>query len=190
VEVDSASVKPRPFVLRPMALAALNLLDPREAGEQLRDVRLDVPVELTAYADEDRARQVLVNLLSNAVKYSAPGSPIAISARVTRPPANRRASAPGLSAPMIEVAVRDQGHGIPPEQAPLLFQRFVRLERDIASSVTGTGLGLAICRSYVEAMGGTIWVESTGVPGEGSTFRFTLPLAELPGPAESAARRP
>lgn len=88
---------------------------------------------------------------------------------------------------MVEIAVRDHGAGVPPEQAVLLFQRFVRLERDIASRVTGTGLGLAICRAYVEAMGGRIWVESTGVAGEGATFLFTLPAAEhaiAPAPQE------
>ncbi|HUY75929.1 MAG TPA: ATP-binding protein, partial [Ktedonobacterales bacterium] len=72
--------------------------------------------------------------------------------------------------------VRDYGLGVPPEQAVLLFQRFVRLERDIASNVLGSGLGLAICRAYIEAMGGRIWVESDGQSGNGSTFKFTLPV--------------
>ncbi len=75
---------------------------------------------------------------------------------------------------MAQITVKDYGLGVPPDQIGLLFKRFMRLERDIASKVTGTGLGLAICRAYVEAMGGTIWVESTGVVGEGSSFSFTV----------------
>src|SRR5262249_47231174 len=98
----------------------------------------------------------------------------------------KRSAAEAEPKPMVEIAVHDSGLGIPPDQMPYLFQRFVRLERDIASHVTGTGLGLAICRAYVVAMGGRIWAESSGVPGEGSTFHFTLPLAETSAPVPLA----
>ena len=81
--------------------------------------------------------------------------------------------------PMAEIAVRDYGPGIPPAQIPLLFERFVRLERDIGSPIVGTGLGLALCRAAIEAMGGEIWIERTGVAGEGTTVKFVLPLAAL-----------
>jgi signal transduction histidine kinase len=188
VEVDAASIKPSAFSLRAAVLAAINLLDPRQAGDQPRDLRLRIPVELAVYADEERVRQVLLNLLSNAAKYSPPGSTIEVSAAPARQ-GRQTASDPNL-APRVEITVRDYGAGIPPDQAPLLFQRFVRLERDIASNVTGTGLGLAICRAYVEAMGGRIWVESSGVPGEGSTFHFTLPLADTPLAAAVAQPEP
>jgi K+-sensing histidine kinase KdpD len=77
---------------------------------------------------------------------------------------------------IVEITVRDYGLGIPPDQIPLLFQRFVRLPRDLASTVSGNGLGLYLCRELTTAMGGTIWVESSGVEGEGSTFRMCLPL--------------
>jgi len=180
IEDDAANITPEVFALRPVILSATNLLDPRAGGERQRDLHLRVPDDLKVYADPERVRQVMVNLLSNANKYSPEGSPIEITARVApaQPQRGARAKgAPGAQArPMVEVAVRDYGLGVPPEQAVLLFQRFVRLERDIASNVLGSGLGLAICRAYVEAMGGRIWVESTGQSGDGSTFTFTLPL--------------
>ncbi len=192
IEVDSAAISRTAFALRPIILSATSLLDPREAGEQTRPLHLRVPDDLVVFADQELVRQVLLNLLSNAVKYSPPGSPVEISAHVREDAAGRgrKGVQPHTRAedgtPMVEIAVRDHGAGIPPDQAPLLFQRFVRLERDIASTVVGTGLGLAISRSYVETMSGHIWVESTGVAGEGSTFTFTLPLAQ----PESAAAQP
>jgi signal transduction histidine kinase len=78
---------------------------------------------------------------------------------------------------MIQVTIRDYGQGIPPDQAPLLFNRFVRLPRDLASSISGNGLGLYLCRLYVEAMGGRIWLTSSGQPGDGSAFQVLLPAA-------------
>jgi len=80
---------------------------------------------------------------------------------------------------MLELRVRDYGLGIPPEQASLLFNRFVRLPRDLASSVVGSGLGLYLCRVMTESMGGTIRLESSGIEGDGSTFIVRLPLAPL-----------
>lgn len=180
VEADAANMTLTTFALQAVIVEATHLLAPDETGLSERTLHLDIPAELVVYADEERVRQVVVNLLSNAAKYSPPGSPIEITARLQQPDdhggrGGRRE--PAAETPMIEIAVRDYGLGIPPNQAVLLFQRFVRLERDIASQVVGTGLGLAICRSYVEAMGGRIWVESSGVPDEGSTFIFTLPAS-------------
>ena len=172
IEVDAASVTPGVFALRPPIVDATALLSPREAGEQPRELHLRVPEDLRVYADEGKTRQVILNLLSNAVKYSPPGSPLEIDAGIVA--ASGRDAA---SKPMIEVRVRDHGLGIPPEQIGLIFERFVRLERDVASNVVGTGLGLAICQAYVKAMGGEIWATSAGVEGQGTTFHFTLPLA-------------
>jgi signal transduction histidine kinase len=186
IEADTASLKLEQFALRPVIIGATHLLDPREAGPQERELHLHVPADLVVRADEDRVRQVVLNLLSNASKYSSPGSPIEVTARAVEPSPDRHDHFASRT-PQVEVAVRDHGLGVPPAQAPLLFERFVRLERDIASTVVGTGLGLAICRAYVEAMGGRIWVESSGVEGEGSTFRFTLPLAEHAKPVPALA---
>jgi len=134
---------------------------------------------------------VLINLLSNALKYSAAGTPIAITAvafvdrqrlRTTHgtwPLGQSRggAKSPSMLVAMAQVSVQDQGLGVSPRDVSKLFNRFVRLERDIAGNVRGAGVGLYLCRMLVEAMGGRIWVESSGVPGEGSAFSFTLPLA-------------
>ena len=75
---------------------------------------------------------------------------------------------------MVQVAVRDQGVGIAPDQMPRLFGRFTRLENRRSIEAGGTGLGLYIARNWVEANGGRIWAEST--PEQGSMFCFTLPL--------------
>jgi signal transduction histidine kinase len=87
------------------------------------------------------------------------------------------------SAEYVCISVKDTGPGIPPEEIGLLFERFVRLQRDLAGAKRGTGLGLYISKQLVEAMGGRIWVESSGIEGEGSLFCFTLPLlCEIPSP--------
>lgn len=171
-ETDAAALHMHQFALAPAISGTLGLLDPRDLTQHA--ITVTVPADLSIYADEERLQQIMLNLLTNAIKYSAPDTPIAITARrnaATRP----RSRLQRRHMPMITIAVRDQGLGIPPDQAALIFERFVRLDRDIASQTTGTGLGLALCRSYVEAMGGHIWVESSGVAGEGATFSFTLP---------------
>ena len=70
--------------------------------------------------------------------------------------------------------VKDTGPGIPPEEIPQLFQRFARLKRDVSGTIRGTGLGLYVCKQLVEAMNGSIWVESSGKAGEGSCFFVAL----------------
>jgi signal transduction histidine kinase len=176
--------------LAPLVRVVLETFDPREIGEPLmndaafntRSVTMDIPLDLEVQADEARLRQILINLISNALKYSSAGTPITISASIDEEkPARqrRRRGQTTISAPaqFVAVRVRDLGLGVPPRDVPKLFNRFVRLERDITSTVRGTGVGLYISRILVEAMGGRIWVDSTGMPGEGSAFSFTLPLA-------------
>jgi len=179
-----------PVTLAPLVTDVLETFDPREIGEpqlesdtmQPRAVTVHVAAGLRVMADEGRLRQVLINLLSNALKYSAAGTPIAITAELMPPERRhdlgRRGGSGHAPTQEVRVSVRDQGLGVPPADVHKLFSRFVRLERDIAGPVRGTGVGLYLCRALVTAMGGHIWVESSGVPGEGSTFRFTLPLAE------------
>lgn len=113
-------------------------------------------------ADADRIAQVMDNLLTNAIKYGGSGTPIAVTATRT---------GDGL-----EVAVTNQGVGIPPDAVPRLFQRFHRASDGQLAGVKGIGLGLYIARELIEAHGGRIGVESE--PGGSTTFRFSLPAAE------------
>jgi signal transduction histidine kinase len=139
----------------------------REAAEvtdALGD-RLKVEVQsgvhgLVLSADRARIMQVFHNLLSNAKKYSEPATTIELRAEIS----NRE----------VVFSVIDEGPGIPREEHPRLFKRFSRLATPGSEAVRGSGLGLYISRRIVEAHGGRIWVESE--PGEGSAFRFALPL--------------
>jgi len=190
-----------PLQLEPVQLTSLvrtilETFDPREVGESVtarpgdepRPVRVHMDDGLVLLADATRLRQILVNLLANAVKYSPAGSPIEVTASsvpnvaaVLAPAKTQDRTAhtvivEGVAAPMACIRVRDHGLGVPPAEQRKLFQRFVRLERDITGPVRGTGIGLFTCRTLVEAMGGAIWVESEGMSGDGSTFAFTLPV--------------
>lgn len=106
------------------------------------------------YADPDKVEQVLTNLVENAAKYANPK--------------NMRIRGEVLDG-MVAVSVQDQGEGIPGSDLTHVFTKFFRRDH---GRPTGTGLGLWISRGLVEAHGGALSVES--VPGEGSTFRFTL----------------
>jgi signal transduction histidine kinase len=76
----------------------------------------------------------------------------------------------------VQIDVTDSGIGIPLEEQPHVFERFYRGENQLVLETSGTGLGLSIVQHLVGMHGGRIWLESSGVPGEGSTFSFTLPL--------------
>lgn len=115
------------------------------------------PIEV----EPDRIRQILMNLITNAHEYSPEGASIRVAAR-----------AAGAG---VEIAVSDDGPGIPAEQQERIFERFTRGDAGLTQRVGGTGLGLAISKSLVELHGGSISAEST--VGQGSTFRVLLPIA-------------
>jgi PAS domain S-box-containing protein len=119
-------------------------------------------------ADPSRLEQVIVNLLSNASKYS--GKRTTITLEASEVPEG------------IQVSVKDQGIGIPPEEAGKLFAPYRRVERD-SRKYPGIGLGLSVCKKIIEAHKGRIWVESE--LGAGSTFKFILPLSGDPPSAPS-----
>ncbi len=143
----------------------LEILDVTLQREK-RMVQVTLPSETFVVADPMRLRQIVLNICSNALRYSPAGSSIEIDATVD--------TVDTEDAEWVTVRIRDHGLGVPAEFREKVFERFVRLERDVNSPARGAGLGLSICKQLVGAMGGRISVESTGVPGEGSTFIFML----------------
>jgi signal transduction histidine kinase len=111
-------------------------------------------------ADERKVKQVLLNLLSNAVKFTPDGGRVDVSAK--------------LDTDKVEIAVKDTGVGIAPEDQASLFEEFKQFGRDSSRKAEGTGLGLALTKRLVELHGGQILVDST--LGHGLTFRVMLPL--------------
>jgi signal transduction histidine kinase len=162
-----------PIAFREIPVAAtvqdvLEQLDPID--QKAHSIQLNVPANISVWADMHGLYHILHNLLSNAFKYSPAGTPIVISTVL-----NTDAAHAGRRTPPVSICVKDSGPGIPADEISFLFSPFVRLKRDLTGPVQGTGLGLYISKNIVEAMGGRIWIESTGVPGEGSSFCFTLP---------------
>lgn len=145
-----------PFLIQPVLRQVGRELEARYPNHRARVVadRGLPPAE----GDEELMTQVVRNLAENAAKYSPNGGTITLAA--------------GVNGAELVVSVSDEGPGIPPEQQERIFQRFHRA----STGTQGMGLGLYLCQRLVEAHGGRIWVEST--PGQGSTFRFTIPSAQ------------
>jgi len=164
VEIDAEKVQLSPVALAEAVEHVVEILEVVVEREK-RSIHMNVPTDLLVIANDLRLRQILLNLVSNAIKYSSAGASVDITCH--------------QEDQKVTICIRDLGLGVPLEYQSYLFERFVRLERDMNSPVRGAGLGLYISRQLVEAMGGRIWVESTGVPGEGSIFAFTLNLPKV-----------
>src|ERR1700760_1568719 len=177
----------RPIEHRPvdlLVLAADAVQDSRMIAPG-RIIKLDVEPgrAFLVNGDEARLRQVIANLTSNALKYTPDGSPIDVRLRAGRMPGQPHfpgGPAPSVPAAILEVA--DQGPGLTPEQAQRVFERFYRADTHRNRNSGGSGLGLAIVSALVAAHGGTATVESE--PGQGATFRITLPLAPAAAASE------
>ena len=128
------------------------------AGERDQSIQFECEPGLTAHADGRRLRQVLVNLLGNAVKFSPKGARIQVDADLAGE--NR-----------VRIVVKDEGPGVPPDQAEAIFQPYYRM--DETSTVEGSGLGLAISQDLIRRMEGEISVDAA--ENGGASFAVTLP---------------
>lgn len=150
---------PQELDLIQICLEVVEFLQQRLQEKQLT-LTTELPQDLpTVYADGNQIKRVLTNLLDNAIKYTPVGGKVSVVAlhRTTQ---------------KVQVTVTDTGPGIPSENRDKIFEESYRLQRD--SSQEGYGLGLALCQRIIRAHYGQIWVDS--VPGEGSSFYFTLPV--------------
>ena len=165
IEAGRVELAPAPFGLAALLDDTHAIVQAAARGKGL-DLRIEVEPGLPdrLVGDAGRVRQVLLNLLNNAIKFTPAG-------RVTL--AVARAGAGGEA---LRFTVADTGIGIAAPALDRLFQRFSQVDGSIRRRFGGTGLGLAISKRFVELMGGRIGVES--VPGSGSTFWFSVPLAE------------
>ena len=147
------------IALVPLIQEEIEHLDPIQA--QQHTLVMQTKHQFYAQADDQSLRQIIRNLLSNALKYAPAQTTITVS--ITTKASNA------------VICVKDEGPGITATEMPLLFGKFVRLARHHSGSIRGTGLGLYISKQMVEAMGGRIWAESSGIEGEGTAFFVQLP---------------
>ena len=174
IEAGKMELEKQPFDLRLCVEESLDLLAPRVLEKKMDlGYEADDSLPTLVEGDAQRLRQVLVNLLGNAVKFTERGEVFVkvqalagVHGEVENPAVLR-----------LHFAVRDSGIGIPSDRLARLFRPFSQADVSTARKYGGTGLGLAISRKLVELMGGRMWAES--VPGEGSTFNFTINVAHV-----------
>jgi len=181
IEAGKMELEHRPFDLRTTIEESLDLLAPRTLDKQM-DLVYDADDQIPALVagDSQRLRQVLVNLLSNAIKFTETGDVLIKVDKLAPPPTEPEDS----RLLRLHFQVRDTGIGIQPDRLARLFRAFTQADVSTARKYGGTGLGLAISRRLVELMGGRMWAES--VPGEGSTFHFTINVETVPDSAPPA----
>jgi PAS domain S-box-containing protein len=166
IEAGKVALNMQPIDLHEVVEEVLGVIQQRSEDDQ-RPVKIvvDIPDDLpSVYGDAERVRQIVTNLVDNACKYSPENSTVTLN---LYPVDNS-----------VQIDVIDQGIGIFPDEHDKIFERFYRGENHLVMATAGTGLGLPIVRELVEMHNGKIWVRSTGVPGEGSTFSCTLPQYE------------
>jgi two-component system phosphate regulon sensor histidine kinase PhoR len=150
----------QPLAVQPLIQKVLQDLQTRAAGKQV--TLTNEAADLCVEGDTNRLEQVLGNLVDNAIKYGRAGGTVVVG---SRPVADER----------IEISVRDDGPGIPPEAIERIFERFYRVDKARSREQGGTGLGLSIVKHIVQSHGGKVWAKSE--PGHGATFFFTIPLS-------------
>jgi signal transduction histidine kinase len=157
IEAGKLAMAIEPLPLRPTLDETIALITPRAAQRSI-DIDVHCPPNTQVAADPRRLREVLLNLLSNAVKYNNDAGHIDLTAT---PHDNH-----------VRIAVTDTGPGISPQDQARLFQPFERLNA-ATTDVEGSGIGLALTKNVVQAMHGTVGIDSQ--PGHGSTFWIELP---------------
>ena len=172
IEGGQANVSAEGVDLRRFLSETIEIVAPQAEKKRL-PLRLAVADGLPAAVeiDRDKTRQVLLNLLSNAVKFTEKGE-VALD---VSPAAGET----------LAFAVRDTGTGVPPDKLSMIFEPFRQAAEGEAASA-GSGLGLSIVKELVHLMGGEITVTSR--PGEGSTFRATIPFRPAPAPGAEPSR--
>ena len=161
-EAGQLTLLRQPAHLAGIVEQAVTILRPQVNAKGLA-LSVNLPADLPPVdVDPERVGQVLRNLLNNAVAHTPKGGEITITARAADAE--------------VAVSVHDTGTGIAPEHLPYVFDRFYRVDKSRARQTGGAGLGLAIAKQLVVAHGGSIKVESA--PGPGTTFTFTLPVAQ------------
>ncbi|HET7727710.1 MAG TPA: GAF domain-containing protein, partial [Candidatus Limnocylindrales bacterium] len=185
IEAGRVELASEPFSLVRTIEGALDVVAPTAAAKGIElTYEADGELPEAVLGDAGRVRQVVLNLLSNAVKFTDIGE-VALSV------AGRRLDSAGPQPTWeLQISVRDTGIGIPPDRMDRLFQSFSQVDASISRRYGGTGLGLAISRRLAEAMRGAVTAASSGVPGEGSTFRLTFVAREVPPPVAAAVPVP
>jgi CheY-like chemotaxis protein/HPt (histidine-containing phosphotransfer) domain-containing protein len=178
IEAGKTSLDALPFDLPALIEEVIRLLQPRARQKGLQmTCNVDPHVPQRLVGDPGRIRQVLTNLAANAVKFTDSGE-VVVEAHLIESTGDR---------PIIRLAIRDTGIGIPHDQHAIVFESFTQLEGNSGRQRGGSGLGLSICRGLVELMHGRFGLESA--PGQGSTFWIELPLA-VAARADPAATEP
>lgn len=155
-ETGTMALARQPVLLIDLVRQAVDLYEDAAEARGIT-IATDVAPGVDVPVDPTRMRQVMANLLDNAVKYSPDGSRVDVRAAV--------------NGDVVEIAVIDQGPGIPPDELPLIWDRLYRGDR--SRTTRGLGLGLSLVKAIVEAHGGTVLVASE--PGRGSRFTIRLP---------------
>ena len=176
--LDIGQLEEGKLVLRPETIEAGSLARKAclemEGGAAQRGVRLEIAPgsdNAVLRGDSTVLRRVMDNLIANAIEHSPKDGRVTVSVM--------------LCDEGVEIAVSDQGPGVPPEFRERIFEKFQRLENRKSLPGANRGLGLTFCRLAVEAHGGTIWVDDS--PGGGALFRALLPATEVEAGAETAS---